>query len=125
MQDNNPLVMYLIVKKGLNLSTGKACAQVGHAVAYLMLRYFEIKTSTEGYLFKEWMNSGNHRKVVLGATDNEWVKVKDEFKNDPNVAYVIDAGFTEVAPSTETCIGLWPMYKNDAPKIIKRLQTLK
>ncbi len=125
MQDTNPLVMYLIVRKDLNLSTGKTAAQVGHAVDYLFLRYYEIKSSSDGFLFKEWIKKGNHRKVVLGADDKEWKKLKEALKNDPNYAFVIDAGLTEIAPSTETCIGLWPLYKNDAPKIISRLQTLK
>lgn len=125
MNNDNPLVMYLIVRKDLNLSTGKACAQVGHAVAYLMLRYFEIKQSKEGYLFKEWMSKGNHRKVVLGADEKEWAKLQEEVKNDPNIAHVIDAGFTEVESGTATVIGLWPTHKNDASKVIKRLQSLK
>lgn len=125
--EDNPLCMYLVVREKIldTANMGKVCAQVGHAVGYLFLRYAEIKQSKEGYLFKDWMNSGNHRKVVLKANESEWKKLKDEYQNDPNCAFVVDAGYTLLEPGTETVIGFFPMHKSDAPKSIKRLQTLK
>lgn len=123
--ETNSLVMYIIVRKDLLMSTGKIAAQCCHSCGYLFLRYAEIKQSKEGYVFKEWMHKGNHRKVVLGASDSEWSKLKDEFGNNPNCAITTDAGYTEIPSGTETTMAIWPMLKNDAPKIIKRLQTLK
>jgi peptidyl-tRNA hydrolase len=38
---------------------------------------------------------------------------------------VVDSGLTEVAPGSATVIGLWPMYRSEASKIVKRLQALK
>ena len=122
--NEDDLVMYLIVRESLQLSIGKTAAQVGHAVGYLFTRYSEIKQSKEGYLFKEWMNTGC-RKIVLGASDAEWSKLKDEFGSNNNCFIVRDAGHTEVEAGTETVFGVFPLHKNDAPKILKRLQTLK
>jgi peptidyl-tRNA hydrolase, PTH2 family len=123
--EDNPLVLYIVVRKDLGMSIGKVAAQASHSMQYIMLRFQEIKQSKEGYLFKSWMNEGNSRKVVLGASDSEWAKLKEEYDDGVDCFIVRDAGHTEVEAGSETCASIWPMYKNDAPKIIKRLQTLK
>lgn len=70
----------------------------------------------------EWLNS-SFRKVVLRASDKEWVKLKEEFKN--SMVLVVDAGLTEIAAGSETVIGLWPMRRSQRPKLLQRLQVLK
>jgi peptidyl-tRNA hydrolase len=69
----------------------------------------------------QWLQT-SFRKVTVKADDKEWEKVKA----CPDIRYSVvrDAGFTEVAAGSETVIGVWPMYKSKAPKIIKRLQVL-
>lgn len=123
--ENNPLVLYIVVRESLNMSTGKIGAQIGHSIQYIMLRYQEIRQSKQGYLFKEWMNEGNSRKVVLAASDSEWAKLKNEYNDGVDCFIVRDAGYTEVASGSETCMSIWPIHKNEATKTIKRLQTLK
>lgn len=144
----DPIVMYAIVRETLNMSTGKIAAQCMHAAQMLTLKYFEmkdtssliqrqmkeapqsrdfllseyVKLSTPISTFGEWLNS-SFRKVVLRADDKEWNKVKAEFKD--SMVLVVDAGLTEIPSGSETVIGLWPMLKSQAPKIIKRLQALK
>lgn len=125
MSEDNPLVLYMVVRKDLGMSIGKVAAQTAHSIQYIMLRYQEIKQSKEGYLFKQWMNEGNSRKVVLGASDSEWAKLKEEYEDGNDCFIVRDAGHTEVIAGSETSMSIWPMYKDDAPKLIKRLQTLK
>jgi|SRR5579885_2297377 len=149
----DPIVMYLIVRESLNMSTGKTAAQCAHASQMLTLKYFDIQR--EGKLlqthinrvretdpvecekfknayselsrplsiFGEWMSS-SFRKVVLRADDKEWSKLKEEFK-DQNMVMVVDAGLTEIPSGSETVIGLWPMRKSQVPKAVKRLQVLK
>ncbi len=73
-------------------------------------------------IFGEWMNS-SFRKVVLRASDKEWAKLKEEFKD--SMVMVVDAGLTEIPSGSETVIGLWPMRKSQRSKIIQRLQVLK
>lgn len=70
----------------------------------------------------EWLNS-SFRKVVLRASDKEWAKLKEEFKN--SMVLVVDAGLTEIAAGSETVIGLWPMRRSQRPKLLQRLQVLK
>jgi peptidyl-tRNA hydrolase, PTH2 family len=133
--EQDPITCYLIIREDLAMSAGKAAAQVAHAMQYLLVKYYEWKypdtydmhfvvgldkeTSNIIELFDEWMK-GNHRKVVLKANEKEWMQLKE----CPHVL-VVDAGLTEIPEGSETCIGLYPMPKSQAPKVVKRLQVLK
>jgi peptidyl-tRNA hydrolase len=143
--------MYLIVHDTLGMGVGKTAAQCAHASQMLTLYYFELKKNLTKYrmqiislvdgaekeaiknlraeasrevsIFGEWMAS-SFRKVVLRASDKEWEKIKDTIPMDMRVM-VVDAGLTQIAPGSETVIGLWPMRKSQVPKTVKRLQVLK
>lgn len=69
--------------------------------------------------FIEW-SSNSFRKVALKADDKEFEKLKKEF----TCFVVVDAGYTQVAPGSETCMALWPMRKSQVTKTLKRLQVL-
>lgn len=73
-------------------------------------------------LMYQWLQT-SFRKVVLKADEKEWKKLTAHM----DLVYVIvrDAGFTEVAAGSQTVMGVWPMLKSQAPKIIKKLQVLK
>lgn len=132
-------VMYLIVRESLGMSTGKTGAQCGHVVGMIYDRRDELKDELRAWqrepepkseVPKEVLNAINQfncwkqdhiRKVVLRASDKEWEKVKAEVPH----FIVRDAGYTEVPAGSETVIGLWPMKKSQAPKVVRRLQVLK
>jgi peptidyl-tRNA hydrolase, PTH2 family len=148
----DPIVMYLVVRESINMSIGKTAAQCAHASQMLTLNYMDLQKTaakiqkalgvpqmepadrTEGIehykrlavpisIFGEWM-AASFRKVVLTADEKEWAKLKEEAKNQQHVI-VRDAGLTELEPGTETVIGLWPMRKSSRSKLMKRLQNLK
>jgi len=130
------VIMYLIIRKSLNMSPGKLAAQCSHATQMLMFKYMEFKIqsmnasnnclppfSREKYnLFQEWFD-GAFTKVVLKADEKQWKKLKEEFSERDRVL-VVDAGLTELEPKTETCIGFLPIKKSDCPKLISRLRLL-
>ena len=117
---DDPTVMYLIVRESLNMSLGKTGAQIGHAVGMLHLHYNNSQDIDMISIFKDWQEE-SFRKIVLRAKDKDWEKLKAEL-----ICVVVrDAGLTEVEPGSETVIGVWPMKKSDRPKILKRLQVLK
>lgn len=133
----DPIVMYLIVRESLSMGMGKTAAQCAHASQMLQLKYDTFCSENEvadtcGWkrehdralldIFQAWLDE-SFRKVVLKADDKEWEKIKAEFPN--RFVLVVDAGLTEIAPMSETVIGLWPMKKSQAPKVIKKLQVLK
>lgn len=119
----DPWVLYLIVRESLNMSTGKIAAQVGHAVGMVYETYIRelnnSKISDKINDFKSW-RSESFRKIALKADDKEWVKVKEQCE----CLVVRDAGLTEVSPGTETVIAIFPMRKSNVPKIVRKLQTL-
>ncbi len=129
----DPIVMYLIVRESLQMSVGKIAAQCAHASLMVYLDYQKqcSNYSTFGENEEEfkrrvnmtaWLNS-SFRKVVLRADDREFAKLEANLPGDSFVT-VIDAGLTQLQPNTKTVIGVYPMYKSEAPKIIKKLQVL-
>ena len=130
--ETDPICMYLIVRVDVDIvmSAGKMCAQVAHATGMLMDDYWALKNrmyyehSSESMarlrVFDDWRDT-NYRKVVIRANNKEWEKLKADY---PDHVLVIDAGFTQVAPSTETVIGLWPQYKSKRSNTLKWLQAL-
>lgn len=147
----DPIVMYFIVRESLGMGTGKACAQTGHAAVMTTLDYFKLKDCSRSLqksiqsmtesdpdkvkaladykeiapllsIFGEWLSS-SYRKVTLTANDKEWAKVKAELGLYRSL--VVDAGLTQIPAGSETVIGLWPMRKSQRPPCVKRLQALK
>jgi len=131
--------MYIVVRRSLKLSAGKVGGQCGHAVHYFMREFAVVKTrepaasAREHYpeefahfqhqvaLATEWDATQDHTKVVLGATDEEFEQVKVE---NPKHFLVVDLGKTQVAPNTQTCLGLWPMRKSKRSPLLQVLKPL-
>jgi peptidyl-tRNA hydrolase, PTH2 family len=149
-EQEDPIVMYLVVRESLNMSIGKTGAQCAHASQMLTLNYFDLKNKSSKLqkrmleqanphlqddlkaeyaglnrqlsIFGEWIAS-SFRKVVLRASDKEWAKLKEEYNG--GMVTVVDAGLTEIAAGSETVIGIWPLRKSQRSKTITRLQVLK
>lgn len=128
--DPNAYAMYLIVRDSLNMSPGKMAAQVGHAVMQLAHKYADMmiwdlyklspgnEDRSKAYI--TWMS--NCRKVVLRANDEQWEALKNLAKIGYELSLVVDSGYTEIEPNSETVIGFWPMKKSEAPQLIKELR---
>lgn len=127
MTDENPLVVYSIIRKSLGMSVGKIASQCQHAIQYFIDKYFQyvddfhLGNSEFNSRFLKWKDSSTHTKITLEASDNEWEKLKLEY--DPII--VVDAGKTEIPAGSETVMILWPMFRSERSKLLKRLQNLK
>src|SRR3990172_9019721 len=105
----DPLIMYLIVRESLGMGCGKIAAQTAHAALMVLMKYFEhrdfhhLDDIQEAKHMENWIEN-SFRKVVLRADDKEWEKIREEI----DCFVVRDAGLTEVAPNTETIIATWP-----------------
>jgi peptidyl-tRNA hydrolase len=149
----DPIVMYMIVRESLGMSTGKACAQCGHAASLVTFNYMDLQdaarvirkqleplfqplpTGKEAAVLKAQYAEMSRRLSIVG----EWRKTGyrkvtlrasdkewEKVKADyPHDVMVVDAGLTEIPSGSETVIGLWPMRKSEATKTIKKLQVLK
>lgn len=135
MPENDPIVVYVIVREELNMSVGKICAQVGHAIQNLLLRYWRSqvldvklhclpqKEVDQLKIMSDWLAIGS-RKVVLKANEKEWLELRQEFSDKDSVV-IRDAGLTELGEPTDTVIALMPICKSLASKSIKKLSSLK
>jgi len=149
----DPIVLYLVVRTELNMGAGKIAAQCSHAVQYFLdafnqqlsgectacgskgawfpkQRFFSILTEKTKLSEEEWerqriatiwKESPEHTKIVLAANDKQFTTVK---KENPVHFPVIDLGFTQVAPNTETVLALWPMRKSQRSPVLTKLRPL-
>lgn len=131
------LVVYLVVRKDLKMGPGKIGAQCGHAVHLLNLEYRKFCENGAFWdsmvlgsdlpnlhkritLWESMDENGRFTKIVLGAHDKDWFKLKELYEP----VTVIDAGKTEVAPCTETVMILPPMFKDERDPLLKRQRLL-
>lgn len=95
--------MYIILNKGLGMSTGKAAAQAAHAAveAYIL-------TPNDSNLKRLWHRGGHYKKIVLEARDANHLRDAERYINDRGfqTVLIIDEGHTEVAPLTPTAVGV-------------------
>jgi peptidyl-tRNA hydrolase, PTH2 family len=97
--------MVLIVRAELRLTAGKAAAQAAHAAVTLALA--AERRAPEA--LAAWLRTGG-KKIVLSVptlADLERVAAQAKARGLP-FTWVEDAGLTEVAPGTRTCVGVGP-----------------
>lgn len=103
----NP-VMYIFLNKELNMSTGKASAQVAHAVAMSL-----IELNSTVYLAK-WVASPHRTVIVLeGRSEAHMRSIKDYLsERDVPTSMIIDEGVNEIAPLSITAMATRIMDKD-------------
>ena len=129
VDQKDPIVQYLVVRKSLDMSPGKIAAQCAHLGAMFILRYEEIRHSlgfpagglrkTQCDITKQWLDI-SFRKRVKKANDSQFERIKQELP----VFVVRDAGLTEVDPGSETVLCTWPMRESSAPTLLTKLRNL-
>ncbi len=110
----------IIVRTDLDMGNGKIAAQVGHAC---VLGAEHVRKSHPEW-YGEWWNG--QEKVVLkvsGIKDLQKVKIHAIDLNVP-WSEVTDAGHTQIAPGTTTCISIGPAPENLIDKITGDLKLL-
>ncbi|MCC7553047.1 MAG: peptidyl-tRNA hydrolase Pth2 [Methanobacteriaceae archaeon] len=108
----------IVIRKDLKMSKGKMVAQGSHA----SLGSYK---NTDPKKIEKWENEG-YAKVVLKVNtidDLENLKNKAVSNKIPNFL-VVDAGRTELPPSTVTCLGLGPDEDEKIDKLTKDLKLL-
>lgn len=103
--------MYIFVNSDLELTKGRACAQVGHVVMLLtdeiVRNGYESFPPSENYIkYMKWKN--NCTKIVLRATTEQL----NELKNKENARYFIDSG-ERLGNNCLTCVGFFPGTLSD------------
>jgi peptidyl-tRNA hydrolase, PTH2 family len=113
--------MVLVVRGELRLTPGKAAVQVAHAAVMLVLQ----AQKRRGDSLDRWLEEGQKKIAVVAPTLAEMVERQSRASRQgiPTV-WVDDAGLTEVAPGTRTCLGLGPAPSIELDKVTGDLALL-
>ena len=110
----------IVVRTDLDMGKGKIAAQVGHAC---VLGAEHVRKSRP-----EWYNQcwGGQEKVVVKVSGIKELQEVKRHAIDLNLPWseVSDAGHTQLAPGTTTCISIGPAPENLIDKITGSLKLL-
>ena len=111
----------IVVRTDLDMGKGKIAAQVGHAC---VLGAEHVRKSHPEW-FETWWSIGQEKVVVKVSG----IKALQDVKRaaiDLNLPWseVTDAGHTQIAPGTTTCISLGPAPENLIDRITGELKLL-
>ncbi|RLG21556.1 peptidyl-tRNA hydrolase [Candidatus Micrarchaeota archaeon] len=93
----------ILVRKDLKMSKGKMAAQVAHA----SLAAYKVALKRDEKRVKKWEREGAKKVVLYVADEKELFEMKERLRGIPKQV-VIDAGKTQIAPGTVTCMGVGP-----------------
>jgi len=110
----------IVVRTDLEMGKGKIAAQVGHAC---VLGAEHVRKSHPEWYAEWWEGQEKVVVKVSGIKDLQEVK---KHAIDLNLPWseVTDAGHTQIAPGTTTCISLGPAPENLIDKITGDLKLL-
>lgn len=120
----------IIMRKDLELSVGKLCAQAAHASLSAILEKNKSHDKSSIHIDipqdeSEWFHERFTKIVLYVKNEQELLDLHSQAKEAGlNVSRpIIDAGFTELSQPTLTCIAIGPNLKEDIDKITSKLRT--
>ena len=110
----------IVVRTDLDMGKGKIAAQVGHAC---VLGAESVRKSHPDW-FKTWWNG--QEKIVLKVPGPKELDEVKKHAIDLEIPWseVTDAGHTQIAPGTTTCISLGPAPEEIINKVTGDLKLL-
>jgi PTH2 family peptidyl-tRNA hydrolase len=132
-------VQYLIVRQDLEMSPGKMGAQCSHASSSIALAQHGVQRHIRGaehlgshqQAHQQWVTTSFAKVVLRAKRRQDLLKVCDQL-DEANIPYatIFDACRTELSPeepngSTLTCIGISPLFRDDIPPFLRKLQVFK
>lgn len=113
--------MVIVMRSDLKMSKGKMAAQAAHAAVNCA---FASKKKDPKNLDK-WMGEGQRKVVVKVDSEKALFEIKAIADANGLVNSVItDAGRTEIAPGSVTCIGIGPAPESAVDKVTGDLTML-
>lgn len=98
--------MVLVLREELRLTPGKAAVQVAHAAVLLVEAAASGKAAETR---RAWQAQGGRKIALLAPTLDAMRSLeRDARARGLPTVWVEDAGYTEVAPGTVTCLGIGP-----------------
>lgn len=93
--------LYVFLNKSLNMSSGKAAAQVAHAS-------LQIASITEENTLRIWYNGDKRTVLVMEARDDLHIRNISDYLNERGykTSIVIDEGINEIPPYSITAMSV-------------------
>jgi PTH2 family peptidyl-tRNA hydrolase len=111
----------IIVRRDVNMGTGKIAAQVAHAA---VMGAEKVKASRRNW-FSSWFAAGQAKVVVKVKSIEELMEVRKQAEElFLPVVQVQDSGLTQIPPGTITCIGIGPAPSELVDKVTFGLKLL-
>ena len=108
--------MVLVLRGELRLTPGKAAVQAAHAAVMLVDDSGRGRAPAE--LLRAWRSQGARKIAVLAPTLDAMRELERAARaRNLATAWVEDAGYTEVAPGTVTCLGIGPARASDVDAV--------
>ncbi|MFC2163009.1 peptidyl-tRNA hydrolase Pth2 [Candidatus Altiarchaeota archaeon] len=106
----------IIVRTDLGMGKGKIAAQASHA---------SVSAADKSPHTSLWKMQGQKKIVLKIAGERELVTLFQDAKDQGLPAALIeDAGHTQIAPGTKTCVGIGPAPEEDIDELIGELKLL-
>lgn len=116
------LVMYILVNNDLQMSKGKIASQVAHAIETATISLLRHSTP----IYRDWLKTTSRTKIVLKSTQSEMRDIIQhtgiEFSS--SIFSIFDAGKTEIAPNSLTCLIFAPLLRSQTPKYLRKMSLL-
>lgn len=115
------LKQFILIRKDLGMTTGKIASQAAHASLEAFLQMEQIDSS----IVKQWMSEGQTKIVLRINSLEEFESIKKILK-EKGIPFsaITDSGLTQVAPGTETAIGIGPIDEDKVAFVTKNLKLL-
>ena len=113
--------LVVLVRTDLDMGKGKIAAQVGHASVECAIR----AENKDRKAFTQWMNGGQKKVVLKVANMEEMVRYMNEARSRGlYTVMVTDAGRTQIAPGSSTCVGIGPAPESESDRVTGGLKML-
>ena len=110
----------IVVRADLKLGKGKLAAHVSHA----SLAGYRLVNGKEPEIVEEWEREGEKKIVVKVEGERELLELYEKVKKEIPSAIIKDAGFTQIAPGTITCLVVGPWKDGEVDRFTKDLKLL-
>lgn len=119
--DPDELKQVILVRMDLKMGKGKMCAQSAHASIDAYISSLRLTPD----LTASWYRFGMQKVALKVQSEKELVLLFQRAKDAGLPCSLIqDAGHTQIAPGSKTCVGIGPARAGDIDKITGELPLL-
>lgn len=110
----------IVVRSDLGMTKGKIAAQSSHA----SLDAYEKTLAKEPRWASAWRNAGMAKIVLKISGEQALLDLFERAKKKVPSALIVDAGHTQTAPGTKTCVAIGPAPVETVDEFTKHLKLL-